>query len=174
MRRPLLILALLVIFLGMGVFLFAPTQRIYALASRTVEFTFVFADEETKQAIPGASMEIWNDPVHAADRKKIAHLVADSNGVAKYIRENHSVEDVIGISASQKLGGVRRHPAGIGTFVDRFWCTFNIAAPGYVGLQYQSLGDYEYDDNGFDKEAKLHRFEFVIPLRRKVGGVAPG
>jgi hypothetical protein len=94
-------------------------------------------------------------------------VVSDGNGIARYVSENHSVEDVIGISTSQKLSGIRRHPAGIGTFVDRFWCTFDVSANGYIPLKNDWLAEYEYDDNGFDEAAKLHRFEFVIVMRRK-------
>lgn len=168
MMRAILILVGLGILIGIGVFFFVPsTQRIYALASRTVEFSFVILDEETKKPIPGVSIDIWDNPLQLADRKKIAQAVADESGVAKYLRENQSVEDVIGISASHKLAGVRRHPAGVGTFVDRYWCTLDVSANGYVPLQYESLASYDYDDKGYDKEGKLHRFEFTITMLRK-------
>ena len=168
MKCALLILVGLVMLIGTGVFLFIPsTPRIYALASRTVEFSFVIVDEDTKEPIPGATIDIWDEPLPPASRKKIVQTVANDKGVAKYVRENQSVEDVIGISASHKLEGVRRHPAGVGTFVDRFWCTLDIAANGYVPLQYESLASYEYNDNGYDKEGKFHRFEFTFTLRRK-------
>jgi len=168
MMRAILILVGLAIMIGIGLFLFLPsTHRIYALGSRTVEFTFVILDEETKKPIPGATIDIWDDPFHPADRKKVAQAVADDDGVARFVREKQSVEDVIGISASHKLGGVRKHPAGVGTFVDRYWCTLDISARGYVPLQYESLASYDYDDNGYDKQAQLHRFEFTITMRRK-------
>lgn len=168
MRRAILMLVGLAIPIGLGVLFFASwTQRIYALASRTAEFSFVIVDEETKEPIPGASIKFWDDPFQPAQRKQLGEAIADANGIAKYVRENQSVEDVIGISASQKLEGVRRHPAGVATFVDRFWCTFDVTAEGYVPLEYDSLANYQYDDNGYDKAAKLHRFEFVIEMRRK-------
>jgi hypothetical protein len=167
MKRALLIVVGLAILIGTGVFLIMPSQRIYALAIRTAEYTFVVLDEETKEPIPGATIDIWDEPIQPTDRKKIAQVVADDKGVAKYVRENQSVEEVIGIGASHKLEGVRRHPAGVGTFVDRFWCTLDIAANGYVPLKYKSLGSFDYDDNGYDKEGKFHRLEVTFMLRRK-------
>lgn len=166
MKRALLTLALAAL-LGIGVvFLLGRTQRIYALGSRTVEFTFVILDEETKEPIPGAIIDIWQDPLSSGDRK-IAQAITNDRGVATYVRENQSVEDVIGISARHKLEGVRRHPDGVGTFVDRYWCTLHIAAKRYLPLKYESLASYDYDDNGYDKEGDVHRFEFTITLRRK-------
>ena len=148
MMRAILILVGLAVLIGIGVFVFVPsTQRIYALGSRTVEFSFVILDDETRKPIPGATIDIWDDPFQPADRKKVAQAVADENGVAKYVRENQSVEDVIGISADHKLAGVRKHPAGVGTFVDRYWCTLDISANGYVPLQYESLASYDYDED---------------------------
>jgi len=167
MRRTILILVGLAILIGLGVYLLVPgTQRIYALASRTAEFTFVIRDSETKEPIPGATIKIWDDPFQPAQRKQLAELTTDANGSAKYVREDQSVEDVIGISASHKLGGVRKHPAGVGTFVDRYWCTLDIRAKGFIPLQYEGLGSYDYDDNGYDESAKMHRFEFIIEMRR--------
>jgi hypothetical protein len=168
MRRTILILVGLAILIGLGVYLLVPgTQRIFALGSRTAEFTFVIRDSETKEPIPCATIKIWDNPFQPAQRKQLGEVTTDAQGVAKYVRENQSVEHVIGISASYKLQGVRRHPAGVGTFVDRFWCTMDIAAKGYIPLEYEGLGGYDYDDNGYDKAAKLHRFEFVIEMRRK-------
>jgi hypothetical protein len=65
------------------------------------------------------------------------------------------------------IGEGGRHPAGVGTFVGRFWCVLDIAANGYSPLQYGSLGDYDYEDNGFDNDRKLHRLQFTFTLRRK-------
>lgn len=168
MRRTILILVALAILIGLGVSLLVPgTQRIYALASRTAEFTFVIRDSETKGPIAGATIKIWDDPFQPAQRKQLGELTTDAKGIAKYVREDQSVEDVLGISASHKLQGVRKHPAGIGTFVDRYWCTLDVSAKGYVPLEYEGLGSYDYDDNGYDNAAKVHRFEFVIEMRRK-------
>jgi hypothetical protein len=108
---------------------------------------------------------IWEDPFQPAQRKQLDELTTDAMGIAKYVRVDQWVEDVIGIGASHKLQGVRKHPAGVGTFVDRYWCALDVAAKGYVPLEYEGLGDY--DDNGYDKAAKVHRFEFVIEMRRK-------
>ena len=168
MKRALLLLVGVVILIGIGVVLLLPrTQRIYALGSRTAEFTFVILDEETRIPISGATIAIWDDPFQPADRKKIGQVVTDERGVTKFVRENQSVEDVIGISASHKLHGIRRHPNGVGTFVDRHWCTLDIAAKGYIPLEYESLASYDYEDNGYVKDGKFHRFEFTITLRRK-------
>src|SRR5262249_23096477 len=135
MRRTILILVGLAILIGLGVYFFLPgVQRIYALGSRTAEFTLVVRDSETKEPIPGATIKIWDDPFQPAQRKQLAEMTTDAQGIAKYVRENQSVEDVIGISASHKLQGVRKHPAGVGTFVDRYWCTLDVAAKGYVPL----------------------------------------
>jgi hypothetical protein len=166
MRLAILILVGLAVLIGVGVYLLVPaTQRIYAVGSRTAEFTFVVRDSETKEPIPGAIIKIWEDPFQPAQRKQLDELTTDAMGIAKYVRVDQWVEDVIGIGASHKLQGVRKHPAGVGTFVDRYWCALDVAAKGYVPLEYEGLGDY--DDNGYDKAAKVHRFEFVIEMRRK-------
>jgi hypothetical protein len=168
MRCTILILVGLAIVIALGVYLLIPgVQRIYALASRTAEFTFVIRDGETKEPIAGATIKIWDDPFQPAQRKQLGELTTDANGIARYVRENQSVEDVIGIGASHKLEGVRRHPSGVGTFVDRYWCTLDIFAKGYIPLEYEGLASYDCDDNGYDKAAKVHRFEFVIEMRRK-------
>jgi len=168
MWRAILILVGVAILIGVGVLIFVPsTQRIYALASRTAEFTFVVRDSETKGPISDATIRIWDEPLQPAQRKQLAMLTTDAKGIAKYVRENQSVEDVIGISASQKLQGVRRHPVGVGTFVDRFWCTLDITAKGYIPLEHDGLAGYDYDDNGYDKAAEMHRFEFVIEMRQQ-------
>jgi hypothetical protein len=168
MKRVFLILVAFAILIGIGLlFLFFGSPICtYAVCSRTVEFTFVVLDEETKKPIPGAVITFWKD-APPPQRKHIAEVITDESGVAKFVHENHFVEDVIGIGLNHKLQGIRRHPVGVGTFVDRYWCTLDIAAKGYIPLQYESLGGYEYDDNGYDGSAELHRFEFVIVLRRK-------
>jgi hypothetical protein len=167
MKRAIWIVVGLLVLIRIGVFLIMPTQRIYALAIRTAEYTFVVLDQETKESIPCATIDIWDEPIQPTDHKKIAQVVADDKGVAKYVRGNQSVEEVIGIDASRKLEGVRRHPAGVATFVNPFWCTLDIAANGYVPLKRASLGSFAYDDNRYDKEGKFNRFEFTFTLRRK-------
>jgi uncharacterized protein YxeA len=168
MKIALLILVGLAILIGIAVFLVVPkTQRIYALASRKVEFTFVVVNDERKEPIPGATIDIWNDLPKPKDRQRIAQVVTNDKGIATYVHPNQLVEDVVGISANHKLEGVRQHPASVGTFVDRFWCTLDVAAKGYVPLQSESLASYEYDDNGYDKQGKFHRVQFTFTLHRK-------
>ena len=98
MKRSLLIGGALSILIGIGFYLLQPrVQRIYAVGNRTVEFTFLIVNAETKMPIRGASVEIWDEPI-GRPRKRIAELVTDDFGVAKYVRENQFVEDVIGIA----------------------------------------------------------------------------
>jgi len=168
MRRRILILVGLAILIALGVqLLFPRVERVYALGRRTAEYTLVIRDAETKQPISGATIKFWDERFQPEQQKQLAEVVTNAQGIAIFVRENQSVEDVIGISGSQKLQGVRKHPDGVGTFVDRYWCTLELTANGYVPLQYDSLANYEYDDNGYDKAAKLHRFEFVIEMSRK-------
>src|SRR4051812_17463287 len=136
MRRALQLVVGLAVLSCIGLLLSLGMQSgVYALANRTAEFSFVILDEKTGEPIPGASVELWDEPFEPAQRKRIAGVVTDARGVAKYVRENQSVEDVTGISPTHKLEGVPRHPAGVGTFVDRFWCTLDVAATGYLPLQ---------------------------------------
>jgi hypothetical protein len=156
----------LVVLIGLGVLCFVPPiESVYALSRRTVEFPFVVCDSETKEALPGAQVTVWDISFEPAPRKQLAEITTDARGIAVFVRDNQDVEDVTGISASRKLEGVRSHPAGIGTFNDRYWCALDVAAKGYVTLKNQGLGDY--DDNGYDETAKMHRFEFVIEMRRE-------
>jgi hypothetical protein len=93
--------------------------------------------------------------------------VTNESGIVKFVRDNVSVEDVIGISANYKLVGIERHPKGIGTFVDRYWCNFDIVAKGYTTLEYESLGNYNYVDKGYIKEGNFQQVEFTIAMHRK-------
>ncbi len=143
--------------IGIVLLIFLPSwQVIYALASRTVEFRFVIIDDESRKPIPAAIIEIWEVPV-GQERKKVTHVVTGQCGIARYVRENMMVEDVTGINPGKKLEGVRRHPRGIGTFVDRYWCNLDITAKGFIPMQHVWLSDYEYEDQGFIKEGNYHR-----------------
>lgn len=154
--------------IGVGVCLYYSCfPVIYALGSRTVEFTVIVIDGETKTPIRGATITFYDDPVRPQERKPIAELITDEWGNAKYVRENTSVEDVLNIPAGRKLEGVTRHPRGIGTFVERSWCTLDIAAKGYEPVHYGGFWEYDYEDKGYVREGEYHQFEFTILLRRR-------
>lgn len=168
MRRIKWILIYLALPIGLVCFLFLPVRQItYALGSVTAEFSFVIQEQITRKPIPGAMIRVRSDEFPPDQSRVIAELITDDRGIAKFVRKNQSVKSVVGIRAGEKLAGVRRHPQGVGTFVDRYWCTLDITAKGYSPIEFVSLSAFKYDDNGYDQSAQLHRFQFVIEMSKE-------
>jgi hypothetical protein len=138
---------------------------IYALANRTIDATFLILDKETHEAIPAATIEIWDD-FEDEGGKKVATITTDESGKATYLLEKMNLEDVVGISAETRLVEVGRHPDGIGTIIlGSHYC--HVTAKGYLSLRYVVLANCWYEDKGYVKPDGIHRFEFRVELKRQ-------
>jgi hypothetical protein len=143
--------------------LFPTMKPMYALSSRDVEYTFVVVDDQTKKPIPNAELTFYSE----GGSQKLESITTDNQGIAVFTKKDQFVEDVIGISASTRLVGVKKHPEGTGTLINRFWCVFGITAEKYRSIEYESLGDHEYEDAGYDKTTQCHRCRFTIGMIAK-------
>jgi hypothetical protein len=93
-----------VLILGAGLVILQPGQVIFALAGRDIELVFLVTDQFGKP-IPGANITVKDSgaPLENDRAEKTIELITDASGMATWVREESSVEDVIRMFRTKTL-----------------------------------------------------------------------
>jgi hypothetical protein len=119
---------------------------------------FVVTDAETGEPIANASIALMAEEYQEKGlERQIIKLVTNSEGRAKFVRENNSCEDV--------LRPLRKTV----TLIDLTWASVNVSAKGFSPVEQMWLHTSKYENKGLFSESRLQRVELKVPLHKRAG-----
>jgi hypothetical protein len=144
---------LIVVVIALLLVPFLAFQTLYALADRNLEIVFVATDAATEKPIPNAEITLTIEEFRdRAENQKVITLLTDWEGMASFIREHNSCEDVV------------RPLRKTVTLIDLTWGSISVTAEGYKPIANMSLYSAKPEDKGYSAKDHFQRVELHIPL----------